>query len=154
MKPAHQRGFTMTELLVVSAVAAILLFTAVPSFVSVFSRTRVEGTSNELSADLQNARSESVRRRAAVVLTSNADGAGYTIVSGATTLKAVTFAPGVSITPSISVNYDAMRAMANAAELTLSASGGTSQLRVKTNVMGRVEMCSPAGHTIHGYAAC
>jgi prepilin-type N-terminal cleavage/methylation domain-containing protein len=148
-----QDGFTLVELLIVMAVAAILLLATVPSFVSLFVRMRIEGTSNELSADLQNARSESIRRRAAVVLTSNADGAGYTIVSGTTTLKAVTFATGISITPSVSVTYDAMRAMANAAELTMSASGSTAQLRVKTNVMGRVEMCSP-GHTINGYPAC
>jgi type IV fimbrial biogenesis protein FimT len=153
MKPADQDGFTLVELLIVMAVAAILLLATVPSFVSLFVRMRIEGTSNELSADLQNARSESIRRRAAVMLTSNANGAGYTIVSGTTTLKAVTFATGISITPSVSVSYDAMRAMANAAELTLSASGATAQLRVNTNVMGRVEMCSP-GHTITGYPAC
>lgn len=153
MKADNQRGFTMIELLVVMAVAGILLMAAVPSFVSLFTRMRIEGAGNELSADLQNARTEAIRRRAAVALASNADGAGYTIVSGATTLKQVTFAPGLSITPSISVNYDAMRAMANAAELTLSVSGATSQLRVKTNVMGRVEMCSP-GQTITSYPAC
>jgi type IV fimbrial biogenesis protein FimT len=153
MNRSDHNGFTLVELLIVMAVAAILLLATVPSFVSLFVRMRIEGTSNELSADLQNARSESIRRRAAVVLTSNANGAGYTIVSGATTLKAVTFATGISITPSISVSYDAMRAMANAAELTLSGSGATSQLRVKTNVMGRVEMCSPS-QTITGYPAC
>jgi len=159
MGRAANRGFTLVELMIVLVVAAILLMVTVPSFVNMFTRMRVEGTGNELSADLQYARTEALRRRAAVSLTTS--GTGYLITTpdpagGGTPLqlKGVVFATGVSIAEgTVTVSYDAMRAMANAADVTLSAAGGATQLRVTTNVMGRVQMCSP-GHTLPSYPSC
>lgn len=61
-------GFTLIELMATVAVAAILLGLAVPSLTSTLGRARLEGVANELSVDVQYARSESIRRRATVTL--------------------------------------------------------------------------------------
>jgi type IV fimbrial biogenesis protein FimT len=57
--PAH--GFTLVELLVTLAVAAVLLTMAVPGFQSVMARNRVSGLTNELIAALNLARSEAIK---------------------------------------------------------------------------------------------
>jgi len=157
----QQRGFTLIELMITLAVAGIVLMASVPPFVNMFTRIRVEGTGNELSADLQFARTEAVRRRTIVSLATTSGGAGYRITmpdpvtSGAVIqLKGVDFATGLRVTEGIvTVSYDAMRAMANESVLTLSDASDRAQLRVAVNAMGRVEMCSP-GHTISNYPSC
>ena len=74
----RQRGFTLIELMVALAVAVVLMSTAVPSFFESTARARLQGAVNELAIDLQYARSQAVRERAAVALTVAADGASYT----------------------------------------------------------------------------
>jgi type IV fimbrial biogenesis protein FimT len=148
---SNERGFTLVEMLVTVAVLTILLLATVPSFLALTARMRVEGTGGELAADLQYARSEAVRRRADVSLVSNADGLGYRVVSGAETLKTVAFAAGLTITAGVTVTFSELRAMANAASLALDV--GSARLQVRTNVMGRVDMCSPDG-TVGGYPSC
>lgn len=152
-----QRGFTFLELMITLVVAAILIFATVPSFVRMITRIRVEGTGNELSADLQYARTEAVRRRATVTLLTHATGYAITTPasgSGTVQLKGVQFASGVRVVEeAVGVTYDAMRAMANGGTLTISDATDAAQLRVNVNVMGRVEMCSP-GRTISNYPSC
>ena len=58
------KGFTMVELMVTLAVAAVLLGIAVPSFQGMLERNRVAAQSNELLGGLQAARSEAIRRNA------------------------------------------------------------------------------------------
>lgn len=154
MRNAAGRGFTLVELLVSMALVSILLMLAAPSFSSAFVRARVEGTTNELGADLQYARSEAVRRRADVVLASNAGGNGYSIVSGATTIKTVALAPGLTVTPSVSLTFSAMRATAsNAGNFNIADARGTITLRAATDLMGRVQMCS-TNAAVKGYPSC
>lgn len=148
---AHLGGFTLVELMVTVSVMAILAMTAVPSFSAMFNRMRVQGTAHELSADLQYARSESVRRRAAVALARDADGLGYTITAAGTPVKAVRFAGGMSMQASSTVTFDPLRSMANASALTLAA--GTVALQVSTNAMGRVSICTLTA-TLKGYPSC
>lgn len=57
-------GFTLVELMVTLAVAAILLGIAVPSFRDMLERNRVASQSNDLLSGLQAARSEAVRKNA------------------------------------------------------------------------------------------
>jgi type IV fimbrial biogenesis protein FimT len=154
-----QHGFTLVELMIVLVVATIALLATLPSFVGTFTRIRVEGTGNELAADLQYARSEALRRRASVSLVSSAG--GYLITTpnpaaaGTIQLKGVEFASGLRVAEgAVTVTYDAMRAMvANEAVMTLSDSAESARLRITVNAMGRVEMCSP-GHTISNYPTC
>ncbi len=61
-------GFTLVELMVTLAVAAILLSIAAPSFSDFIQNNRITSTTNNLIAHLQYARSEAVSKGQAVVL--------------------------------------------------------------------------------------
>lgn len=61
-------GFTLVELMVTLAVAAILMAIATPSFTSLINSNRLSGGANELVAALQTARMEAVRRNARVLV--------------------------------------------------------------------------------------
>lgn len=58
------RGFTLIELMVTLAVAAILLAIAVPSFQGMMERNRVAAQSNDILGALQVTRSEAIRKNA------------------------------------------------------------------------------------------
>ena len=149
----RQRGFTLIELMVALAVAVVLMSTAVPSFFESTARARLQGAVNELAIDLQYARSQAVRERAAVALTVAADGASYTIADANATLKTVTLPRGVTLTAGAAVNFDALRSLSAATLLDATVSGVTGSLRVNTNVMGRVQTCS-LSTAFGGYPAC
>lgn len=77
-------GFTLIELMVALAVAAIVIGMAVPSFQSVVNTNKLAGAVNEMVASLQLARMEAIRhnRRAAVCSSANAnDGVDATCAS-------------------------------------------------------------------------
>ena len=64
-------GFTLIELMVTLAVAAILLSVGVPSFQYILQSNRVSTQTNELITGISAARSEAVRRNQDVRLTPN-----------------------------------------------------------------------------------
>jgi type IV fimbrial biogenesis protein FimT len=147
------RGFTLIELMVALAVAGVLMGVAVPSFFESTARARLQGAINELAIDLQYARSEAVRERAPVSLTVAASGASYTIANATRTLKAVTLPSGVTLTAEASVSYDALRGMAQATVFNAAITGVSGNLRVSTNAVGRVQVCTPSP-AFGGYATC
>jgi len=147
------RGFTLVELMVVIALVAVLLGITAPPFVQMLAKMRLEGASHNLATDLQFARTEAVQRRAAVSLATSPDGSSYGITSGAQTIKTVSFPAGISFTGNVTITVEPLRGLANAAEVTGSSSSIDGQLRVVTDLMGRVRMCSP-GAGIKGYPAC
>ena len=149
----RQRGFTLIELMVALAVAIVLMGVAVPSFFESTARARLQGAVNELAIDLQYARSQAVRERAAVALTVAADGASYTITDPTSTLKTVTLPRGVTLTANTTVSYDALRSLSAAALFDATVSGVSGGLRVNTNALGRVQLCSPSG-AFGGYPTC
>ena len=57
----RQKGFTLTEMIVVSGIVAILLGIGVPSFRYISNSYRMSGEVNSLLGDLQYARAEAVR---------------------------------------------------------------------------------------------
>lgn len=61
-------GFTLVELMVTVAVVGILATVAVPSMVGFVNTSRLAGASEELTASLQLAKSEAVRRNRAVTV--------------------------------------------------------------------------------------
>lgn len=68
-------GFTLIELMVTVAVAGILAAVAVPAMTSLVNGNRLAGTTSELTAALQLARSEAIRRNVRVTICGTTDGA-------------------------------------------------------------------------------
>ena len=77
-KPEVQSGFSLPELLVTLAVAAILLLIAVPSFRDAIHRNQVSSASNALLAGLAYARTEAINRSQLVSMCPSSDGANCT----------------------------------------------------------------------------
>lgn len=72
----HQKdsGFTLIEMMVTVAVAAILLSIAVPSFTQLIDKKRLESAAESLYVDLQFARSEAIKRNKTIRVSFNTDG--------------------------------------------------------------------------------
>lgn len=79
---ARGRGFTLVELMITLAVAAILLTMAVPSFRTTIQNNRLITEANDFVTALHLARSEAIKRRARVTLCKSADGAACTATGG------------------------------------------------------------------------
>lgn len=77
----RQEGFTITELLVVSLIAAILLAIGVPSYRYVTNSSRMSSEINGLLGDIQYARAEAIKEGQSVALCVSSDG---TTCSGST----------------------------------------------------------------------
>lgn len=75
------QGFTLIELMVTVAVAAILLAIATPSFTSIINSNRLTSASNEMVATLQAARMEAVRLNTTVNVCTGCDGNAGSLVA-------------------------------------------------------------------------
>jgi len=147
------RGLTVIELMIGITLIGVVLAITIPGFRDILERRRLEGVANELSADLQYARSEAVSRRVDVVLTTAADGASYTI-TGLPTAKTVTLPAGVTVTANVTRTYEPFRGTAGGdATIDIVSTNTAGQLRITSNFMGRVQMCSPSG-SFKGYTSC
>jgi type IV fimbrial biogenesis protein FimT len=88
---ALQRGFTLIELMVAMTILAIVVVTGLPEFNKFVKDIKLGGMASDLRADVQFARSESIRRNARVLVCPRS-----TITSStcATTVTATTWANG------------------------------------------------------------
>lgn len=75
MHRTREQGFTLMELIVTLAVAAIILSFGVPGFTSFIDNNRATTHTNDLVTALNLARSEATRRGATVSVCSSTDGA-------------------------------------------------------------------------------
>lgn len=79
MRSRGRAGFTLTELMVAVAIAAILLASGVPLLRDMLVRQRLRATANELFAAIDLTRSQAIARGARVlIMPADADGADWT----------------------------------------------------------------------------
>jgi type IV fimbrial biogenesis protein FimT len=171
----HQvRGFTLIELMIVIALAAVLLSLAAPSFIGTLARKRMEGVAEVFGTDLQYARSEAVARNVEVRVTAVAANGCYIVyakpgadtctctptascTAPATEIKTVSFAgTGTSVAANASFNFEPVRGMvadSTTPTVTFSNTGGPWQLTTTVTPVGRASTCSPSG-SLKGYPTC
>jgi type IV fimbrial biogenesis protein FimT len=70
-----RRGFTLFELLITIAIAALLMMVAAPSMLKTFKSNRVQSEASSFVGDLMLARTEAVKRGLGVSMCSSSDGA-------------------------------------------------------------------------------
>jgi len=158
MAHPDQSGFTLLELMITLAILAILAAIALPSFQSVLEGRRLVGAAENLFADLQFARSESIKRNEVIRFQATTganwcfgidddDGSTCDCTSGAcevdTVPKNVVAADYTDIQMSAGgvVEFDPRQGMPDTAQtytFRVGAAGRTKSVTV--NAIGRVEM--------------
>lgn len=81
-RPGRLRGFTLIELMIVLAIAAILGGTAVPSMMGMIRSVQLSSASNDMLAGLLLARSEAIKRKGRGVVCKSSDGATCATTGG------------------------------------------------------------------------
>ena len=76
-RPRRSHGFTLIELMVTLTIAAILMFLAVPSFVSYQKNTQLTSAANSLLAANNAARGEALKRGMSVIVVPTGNGSDW-----------------------------------------------------------------------------
>jgi type IV fimbrial biogenesis protein FimT len=153
MAISHQRvtGFTLTEMLVAIALAAILATIAVPSFNGLIANQRAKTYASELFATLVRTRSEAIERNANITLSPKAAdwGTGWQIFDPAgNLLEDRGVAAGVTVAGPAGVTYrPSGRLQAGAAptfQITTTSGSTTNYQCVSVDLSGRPNMQAAA----------
>lgn len=110
-RPRASGGFTLVELMVTIAVAAILIAIAVPSMTDATLAGKLSASANDLVAGVALGRSEAIKRNAVASLCVSSDGAtcgsggweqGWIVLSGSSVIQKHAAAPtGFKVTSSV-----------------------------------------------------
>lgn len=127
-------GFTLIELMVVVALAAILAAIAAPSFKGFVSGQRVKTATSDFAMAAIFARSEAIKRNADVTITSATSGAtgwkdGWTVAVGGTSLSQQQAYAGVSFAgPTTAITYNRSgRLIATVDTMTITGADGSAR---------------------------
>jgi type IV fimbrial biogenesis protein FimT len=162
----HQSGLSLIESTAVTAVMALALGAALPSFDEARARRQLEGAAAQLETDLQLARAEAVARNEPVRVSVAHDETGscYWLHTGAKpvphcadrpdALRLVRLAGGTLRLHSASASmlFDPVKGTVTPTG-TLKLGGRAGTVHVVVNVMGRVRSCSPDA-ALPGLARC
>ena len=130
---ATQGGFTITELMIVVAVASVLVAAALPSYNQFVRNQRVKTASFDLFSTLIQARSEAIVRNTSVTIapTGGNWANGWTVTeSGGTTIRNESAIANITLTGPTSVVYNGSGRLTAAVvpfELTATGSGITAR---------------------------
>ncbi len=156
----HQGGFTLMELMVTIVVLAILASMAIPSFTNMMERQRLINATEAIYSDMQNARSEAVKRSLEIVTSIQGDclTVADKLVSPTFVLSntCMTAFPTIGMATTRSpIYFDRVRGITNptggGGTITLTSSNGLVA-KVVISGFGRVRVCSPT--KIGGYPTC
>jgi type IV fimbrial biogenesis protein FimT len=129
----RMHGFTLTELMIVVAVAAVLVSLALPSYNQFVRNQRVKTASFDLFSSLVQARSDAITRNASITLApvSSNWANGWTVTdAGGTVLRQQQALAAVSLTGPTSVVYNSSGRLGSASgsfELTATGSSITTR---------------------------
>lgn len=166
-------GFTLIELMVVVAIAAILAALALPSFTETVDKYRLRGAADNLYGDLQFSRMEAVRKNQSVILNfstggswcygmklgSNCDCTKSSSEADYCSLKLVRYLENTGITLTSqtflsSPSFDPLQGLSSqAGDIVLVSSRGR-QTQVSLTRLGMASVCTPAGANSAGYSSC
>ena len=175
--PRKQVGFTLVEAMMVVCILAILLGTAVPSFLGFQERYRLEGLALELVADIHFLRSEAVARNMGLRLSFSTDAGGtcYLLHTGnagdcrcssdgtaqcnnssSSMIKSV----GLTTTSGIRIQANVLSMLFDPGRGTTTPAGSVNfignsgkAIRHVVNIAGRARTCSPEA-SVSGYKIC
>ena len=174
-RPSRQRGLTLVEAMIVIVVTVIVAAAAAPSLASFIDARRLEAAANQLAADIQLVRTETVARNRPIRLSFHGDAASTcwivhtgaaaqcscgasgpgTCTGGATAIKTVVLdnAGRVGVQANVaSILFDPLHGTATpTGTLRLVDARGRAVHHI-VNVMGRVRSCTPNG--VAGWRAC
>jgi type IV fimbrial biogenesis protein FimT len=162
--PKDSRGFTLVELLVTISIVAILASLAVPAFSEVMLSSRLSSLANKFVASVQLARSEAIKRNAAVTLCASSDGStctgawkdGWVVRAGGAVVHSQEALPNglllvdTDADPNTTLNFQPTGVGATAASLTLCRSTpdvGTRQRVIRVSATGRPGVDKVSGAT-------
>lgn len=153
----RQTGLSLIECAIVTAVTALALGAALPSFEEARARRQLEGVAAQLETDLQLARSEAVARNEPVRVSFAQDEAGscYWLHAGARpephcaarpdALRQVRLDAGSAVqlqSNSASLLFDPVKGTVTPTA-TLRLQSPVGRVHLVVNVMGRIRSCSP-----------
>lgn len=177
-----QSGFTIIELLVAVAIAAILIAVAVPSYTRTIEKRKVTGAAEMIYTQMVAARTESLKRSKDIAMSFVAGtdwSLGYTDTEGAascvpgTDCKIFDFNNDGTLDDEVTTSFDSeqfpdvtlavlpantvfewIRATATTAPV-VTLTTDNMEMQVQLSILGRAVICSSAGDTkVVGYPDC
>jgi type IV fimbrial biogenesis protein FimT len=136
-------GFTLIELMITLAIAAVLLTVALPSMRTFIENSRIKAASFDVQSALILARSEAIKRNADVTLTSTGGAnwkSGWTITAGGATIQAqdaYTSSAKLAISGPASLVYKGTgRLSATVGAITVSSTGSSRTSTITISLTG------------------
>lgn len=158
----YQSGLTLLEMLITSAILAVLLSLAIPYSHGFIDIHRLKNMSETLVGDLYFARTESIKRNAPVSIQFSTNGNtlwSYVSVPNILGDKSNSLFPGIKMTSvtftSNQVTFDPVRGTASSVgQINLSTEDNSAQLRINVGLLGQVTVCTPAAVATGHYPPC
>lgn len=143
-----QNGFTLVELMIGLAIAAIVLTVGIPSFTETIRSNRMTTQANELIGALNLARSEAIKRGTSITIASTSGGAnwknGWSIDDGGESIRIYTAQDGdhtlVSDGGDSSYSYDSQGFIGSTDTVSLCLNSGDTGRRITIAASGHAHV--------------